>query len=36
MNIPDAPWIQEAQTFGTDYMYDWLYGQDDEEEEDGD
>lgn len=34
MNIPDAPWIQEAETYGTDYMYEYLYG--DEEEEDGD
>lgn len=32
--IPDAPWIREAEARGTDYMEDWLWGE--EEEEDGD
>lgn len=33
--IPDAPWIREAESRGTDYMYGFVYGEenDDEEEE---
>ena len=32
----DAPWIREAERRGTDYMYEWvgLEAEDDEEEED--
>lgn len=33
IQIPDAPWIREAEYRGTDYMYDWVYGayEDDED-----
>lgn len=31
--IPDAPWIREAESRGTDYVDDWL-GYEPEEEED--
>ena len=34
MDIPDAPLIREEEAGGTDYMYEYLYG--DKEEEDGD
>ena len=33
MDIPDAPWIREAETDGTDYMYEYLYGEEEEENE---
>lgn len=32
-NIPDVPYIREAEYRGTDYMSDW-YGFTEEEEED--
>lgn len=34
-NIPDAPYIREAESRGTDYMYDFVFGriQDDEDED---
>jgi len=35
VSIPDAPWIQEAESRGTDYVEEWL-GYDSEEEEDED
>jgi len=35
VSIPDAPWIQEAESRGTDYVEDWLYGEE-EEAQDGD
>lgn len=32
--IPDAPWIREAESIGTDYIDDWLgYGPEDEDED---
>ncbi len=31
--IPDAPYIREAELRGTDYMYEWVYGSQDEESE---
>ena len=33
-NIPDAPYIREAEARGTDYVYEWVYGSNEEEEED--
>ena len=35
IQIPDAPWIQETESRGTDYVEEFLFGED-EEEEDGD
>lgn len=29
--IPDAPWIRDAERRGTDSMYDWVYGVDDKD-----
>ena len=34
VSIPDAPWIQETESRGTDYIEDWLYGEDSDEDED--
>lgn len=34
MQIPDAPYIREAEARGTDYMYDWVYGQYEDDEDD--
>ena len=31
MNIPDAPWIRETEARGTDYVEEWLYGEDEDE-----
>ena len=37
MLIPDAPYIREAEARGTDYMYEWMYGRyEDDEDEDYD
>ena len=41
MTIPDAPWIREAERRGTDYMYEWIWGEpvnsdEDPEDEDDD
>lgn len=33
IQIPDAPWIREAETDGTDYVERWLYGEEEEEED---
>ena len=33
MNIPDAPWIREAEARGTDYVEDWLWGTEEEEDD---
>lgn len=33
IQIPDAPWIQAAETNGVDEMYDWMYGDSSEDEE---
>lgn len=30
--LADAPWIQRAEREGCDYMYEWLYGRDGEDE----
>lgn len=37
-NIPDAPFIRDAERYGMDYVHDYLYGAEniDEEEEDYD
>ena len=32
--IPDAPWIREAERRGTDYMYDFIYGRYEDDEDD--
>ena len=35
IQIPDAPWIRDTEANGVDEMYDWMYGEDsDEEDED--
>ena len=34
IQIPDAPYIREAETYGTDSMYDFVFGNDEEEEDD--
>ena len=36
MKIPDAPWIREAERRGTDYMYEWIWGEAVESDEDSD
>ena len=33
MDIPDAPWIREAECRGMDYVHDWLYGEETENDE---
>lgn len=30
--LADAPWIVRAEREGCDYMYEWLYGREDEDE----
>lgn len=32
-NIPDAPYIREAENRGTDFMYEYVYGHDVEDDE---
>ena len=32
IQIPDAPYIREAETYGTDYVEEWLYGKEDDED----
>ena len=34
MQIPDAPYIREAEARGTDYMYEWAYGASYDDEDD--
>lgn len=34
--IPDAPWIREAEARGTDYMYEYVYGSEEPEDEEYD
>jgi len=31
--LADAPWIQRAEREGCDYMYEFLYGKEEEEDE---
>lgn len=32
--IPDAPWIRAAENYGCDYMYEFVYGEEEENEDD--
>lgn len=36
MQIPDAPWIREAERRGTDYMYEFIFGKYYRDDEDDD
>ena len=31
--LSDAPWIQRAEREGCDYMYEFLYGKEEDEDE---
>lgn len=31
--LADAPWIQRAEREGCDYMYEFLYGKEEDEDE---
>ena len=33
IQIPDAPWIQETESRGADYVEEFLFGEDEEEED---
>ena len=35
VSVPDAPYIQAAERYGTDYMYSYTYGVDIDELEEG-
>ena len=33
VSIPDAPYIQEAEARGTDYVDEWIWGSEEDEED---
>lgn len=35
-NIPDAPYIRDAERYGMEYVYDYLYGAESAEEDEED